>query len=280
MPVDLIALLDLPIIHAILQIGLIVILIYIAGQGLRLVAHRVDGRLEMQTSDPERLDRLKTLVQLGHTVAYALVLIVSGLMILDALNINIAPLLAGAGVVGLALSLGAQTLIKDFIGGVLILGENQFTKGDVIKVGDIAGGVERISLRATYLRDLEGKLHIVPNGEIRLVSNLTNGWARAVVDVNIPFEENIPKAIHALETAATEAFADETIKADFIEPPQASGWVGLTDWSVKLRLMAKTRPGKQWSAAMSLRRHAMESFKTEGVKMAFPTQRIQLGEGG
>ncbi|MEW6094794.1 MAG: mechanosensitive ion channel family protein [Chloroflexota bacterium] len=255
---------------------MILLLAYLTGWGLRLMSRQVERRLEKTTSDSERLDRLKTLVQLGRNVVYALVLLVAVLMILDTLQINIAPLVASAGVAGLAISLGAQTLIKDFIGGVLILAENQFTEGNVIQVGEISGTVERITLRVTYLRDLEGKLHVVPNGEIRLVSNLTSGWAQAVVDVNVPIEENIPKAVGALEAAASQAYADQAIRSDNTEPPKASGWVGFNDWSVELRLMARTKPGKQWSVAMELRRLIVDNMKASGVRPAFPSQTIRL----
>ncbi len=279
MPIDLTRLFDLPVVASILRIGLIALLAYAAGRGLRLAARHIENRLEKTGANAGRLDRLKTLVQLGRNVAHVLVILVSMLMILDALHINITPLLASAGVAGLAISLGAQTLIKDFIGGTLILAENQFAEGDVIQVGEVTGTVERITLRATYLRDLEGKRHTVPNGEIRLVSNLTDEWAQAVVDVNISFEENIPKAVRALEAAAVQVYEDETIKPDLIEPPKASGWIGFNDWSVQLRLTAKTKPGKQWSAAMALRRRVMETLQAEGVQMAFPTHRIRLDKG-
>lgn len=259
-----------------LQILLIVLGALAAIPFVRLATRQVERRLEKTTADLERVVRLKTLVQAGRGAAGVLIFVVAGLMILQALSLNITPLLAGAGVAGLALSLGAQTLIKDYIGGILVLAENQFRVGDVIQVGDETGVVERITLRATHLRDVEGKLHIVPNGEIRIVSNLTKDWSRAIVDLSVPFDADFGKVIRALEAAAAQAQADETIKAHLLEPPQALGWVGFKDWAVQTRLMAKTAPGKQWEVMIALRRYALEALGAEGVPVALPAQTIRL----
>lgn len=263
-----------PLVSVGLKILLIVVLALLARWGLWLAARQVEKRLEKTTANLERLARLQTLIAVGRGVAWIVVLAVVALMVLHTLGIDIAPLLAGLGVAGLALSLGAQTLIKDFIGGVLILVENQFAVGDVIKVGEVAGGVERITLRATYLRDIEGKLHVVANGDIRLVSNLTAEWARAIVDLNVGYGADMGKVMRALEGAAARAQEDEAIKADLIEPPQALGWIGFKDWAVQVRLMAKTMPGKQWGVMMALRQYAVEALQTAGVEVALPAQRI------
>ncbi len=253
---------------AVLRLGLIGLLAFLAWRGLQLAARQAERRLEKPDAPAEQLDRLKTLVHVGRGVGYALILVIAGLMALQTLGVNIAPLLAGAGVAGLALSLGAQTLIRDFIGGILILAENQFTIGDTIQVGAVTGSVERITLRATYLRDAEGRLYVVPNGDIRLVSNLTVDWARAIVDLNVDYRADMDKVLHALETAAQRAQADATIKADLLEPPQAVGWIGFKDRAVQVRLMAKTRPGQQWAVAMALRKYAVEALQAAGVEVA------------
>ncbi len=250
----------------------------LARRGIRLAAGQVERRLTKTVTDAERLARLKTLVGAGRSVATGLVFLIVTLMALNAVNIDIAPLLAGVGVAGLALSLGAQALIKDFISGVLILAENQFAVGDVIKVGDVSGSVERITLRATYLRDLEGRLHIAPNGDIRLVSNLTADWARAVVDLNVEYQADMGKVMRALEAAAQRVQEDDQIKTGLLEPPQALGWIGFKDWSIQVRLVAKTAPGKQWDVMMALRRHAVEALHAEGVRVALPAQHIHLEE--
>lgn len=267
--------LNTPLTATALRLALIVLLVIAAGRGLRVIARQVEKRFERTSANPEQFARLQTLVQAAHGATWVLILVVAGLMALHALGIDIPPLLAGVGVAGLALSLGAQTLIKDYIGGVLILIENQFTIGDVVKVNDVAGGVERITLRVTQLRDLEGRLHLVPNGDIRTVSNLTAEWARAIVDLNVDYAADMGRVMRALEAAAAKAQADEMIRADLLEPPEALGWIGFKDWAVQVRLMAKTRPGKQWGVMMALRRYAVEMLQAEGVRVALPAQEIR-----
>ena len=263
-----------PFVPLILRLALIVALTLCARWGLRLAARLMERRLGKTVPNPERLARLQTLVLVGRGAMWALILLMAGLMALHTLGVDATPLLAGAGVAGLALSLGAQTLIKDFIGGILILVENQFSVGDVIKVGEVTGGVERITLRATYLRDIEGRLHIVPNGDIRLVSNLTAEWARAVVDLNVGYEADVSKVLQTLEAAVARAQEDEAIKADLLEAPQALGWISFNDWAVQVRLMAKTKPGKQWGVMMALRQYAVEALQAAGIRVALPAQKV------
>ena len=169
----------------------------LVGAGSVLILHlslwSMEKRLTVSAVGGERLKRLTTLVHAGRSIGYILILLIVVLMILHELGINITPILASAGVVGLAFSLGAQTVIKDFLGGIIILTENQFTIGDVITVGQLTGTVEHISLRATYLRDGEGKLNLIPNGDIRSVSNLTTQWAQVVVTINLEYETNMKR---------------------------------------------------------------------------------------
>jgi small conductance mechanosensitive channel len=272
------SILNSPVTATVLRVAVIVLLALLAQRGLQLAVMEAERRLMKSVSDAERHARLSTLLLAGRSVATSVVLVFATLMVLNALSVDIAPLLAGVGLAGLALSLGAQTLIKDFIGGALILIENQFRVGDVIKVGDVTGGVERITLRATYLRDVEGRLHVVPNGDIRLVSNLTAEWARAVVDLNVEYQADMGKVMRALEAAAAQAQADESIKADLLEPPQALGWIGFKDWAVQVRVMAKTAPGKQWGVTMALRKYAVGALQAEGVQVALPGQVVRQEE--
>jgi small conductance mechanosensitive channel len=199
-----------------------------------------------------------------------LILLIALLMILYELGINIAPLLAGAGVVGLGISLGAQTIIKDFLGGVIILSENQFTIGDVISVGQLTGTVERITLRATYLRDSEGKLILIPNGDIRTISNLTTQWAQAVVTFNVNYESDMELVLHTLEDAIHRVQSDKEIASTILESPRALGWTSFTDWAVQAQIIAKTQPGKQWPVARALRKAALEGLQKAGVRLAVP----------
>jgi small-conductance mechanosensitive channel len=259
-----------------LRLGLVVLLALITLITLRVFARQVQRGLSKTSIDPERVDRLKTLVQIIHSILFIAVLIITVAMALQTLQINVAPLIAGAGIAGLALSLGAQTLIKDFIGGFLIFIENQFTVGDVISVGSVSGAVEEIGLRATRLRDFQGRLHIVPNGDMRLVSNVTAEWARAVVVLNVDYQADMGKVMSALEAAVQQTQDDETVKAKLLETPQATGWVGFNDWAIQVQLTAKTLPGQQWGVMMALRRHAVEALRAAKVRVAVPAQQIQV----
>ncbi len=160
-------------IGTLLRIGLIVLLFLLADRVLRLASRQINRRLEATVTEPDQLARLRTLLRVGRGTVVVLMAIVAGMMVLYTLGINVTPLLASAGVAGLAISLGAQVLFRDIISGIIILFEGQYVIGDTIRVGAVEGVVERITLRSTHLRDAEGHLHIVPNGDIRIVSNLT-----------------------------------------------------------------------------------------------------------
>jgi small-conductance mechanosensitive channel len=259
-----------------LRLILVVILALLARLLLRVTARRVEKHVLAEELDPERQQRLRTIVELGYNVTFVTLLLVTFLIVLATLNIDIGPLLASVGIAGLALSLGAQSLIKDFIGGALIFIENQFSVGDVIAVGDVAGGVERITLRATSIRDLQGRLHVVPNGEIRILSNLTADWSRALIDLRFAYNTDMAAVHQGLQSASERAQADEGIKEWMLEPPQLVEWSNLTDWGIQVTVMVKTLPGKQWGVMMKLRQYAVEALHAQGVEVAVPTQTIQL----
>ena len=192
------------------------------------------------------------------------------LMILLVLGINITPLLASAGIAGLAISLGAQTLIKDYIGGALILFENQFNVGDDIQVGNVIGTVERMELRATYVRDSQGKLFTIPNGDMRTLSNNSRDWSKAQVDLNLAFDTDLDAAMHALNIAIQKTSTTESLQTVLVEAPQIQGWNNMNDWAVQVRLTAKTLPGKQSDAAVVLRQQALIELRTAGIQLAVP----------
>lgn len=273
-------LLTTPAVATALRIALILLLSLLAGWLLRRAARLIERRLEQRERDAERIARLKTLVSMGRSAVYVVVLIIAALMVLQALAIDIAPLLASLGVASLALSLGAQAVIRDVIGGVLILIEDQYRVGDVIRLGEASGTVERITLRTTHLRDLEGRLHMVPNGDVRTVANLTAGWSRAVVELSLRYGADMSRVMPALEAAAARVAADETVKDDLLEAPQVQGWVGLRDWSVQVRLLARTAPGKQWGVMMAMRRYAVEALQAEGLEVGLPAWSPRFESGG
>ena len=168
------------------------------------------------------------------------------------------------------------TLVGDIISGLFILIENQYTVGDVIKVNNLAGAVEEMTLRATMVRDLYGTLHIIPNGEIRVVSNMTLDWSRAVVDVGITYDADVDVAVETLNEIGQQMMGDTAVSLLLLETPTVTGVEGLDDWAVRLRIMAKTLPGQQWAVMRHLRRQIRLVFAEKGIDIAFPRQDIMI----
>jgi small-conductance mechanosensitive channel len=226
----------------------------------------------------ERQKRTRTLVSVLRSLGLVAIVVAAGLMVLAELGVDIAPLLAGAGILGLALGLGAQSLVRDLMGGFFILVEEQFHVGDVVSVGAISGTVERMTLRATYLRDLDGALHLIPNGEVRIVSNLTRGWSRAVVDVTVPSQTDTGKLMSVLEDVCRLAAADASLATLLHEPPTVLGVEALDAAAVRVRLMARTPPGKQWQVGRMLRLRIKERLDAEGISDTTPRQVIAVSD--
>jgi small-conductance mechanosensitive channel len=254
------------------------LIIAVAALGLAVVQFLGKRILRvLQSQEPLREARRQQMVTLVQILRWAADVLIVGsalLMLLSTFGVDITPLLASVGVAGLAVSLGAQTLIKDLIGGVLILAENQYAVGDTIQVGTVSGQVERITLRATYVRAIDGYLYVVPNGEVRIVANQTKEWSRALVDVGVAYEEDLDRALRVL-TETAEVFAqDADIRPQLLEPPQVLGPLSLGDWAITVRVMVKTQPGKHWEVARELRKRLLAACEREGITLPYPRQEV------
>lgn len=256
------------------RVGLVLLIGLASSLILQIGLRTIEKRLRRSSATEEHLKRLTTLVHAGRSIGLGVILLTVLLMILHELGINITPVLASAGVVGLTFSLGAQTFIKDFIGGIIILWENQFTIGDVVTIGQYTGTVEHITLRATYLRDTAGQLNLIPNGDVRTISNLTTQWSQVVITFNIDYEADMEQVLRILEDVSRVVQNDQDLASAILEPPDALGWTDFTDWAVQAQMIAKTQPGKQWMVARALRKTALELFQKNGVRIATPLQRI------
>jgi len=221
-----------------------------------------------------RRQQLITLVNVVQWGANILVVGSALLMLLSTFGVDITPLLASAGVAGLAVSLGAQSLIKDLIGGILILVENQFAVGDAVQIGIVAGDVERITLRATFVRDVNGYLFVVPNGEVRVVSNQNRGWSRAMVDIGVAYEVDLERALLVLQETADGFAKDPVFGSQLLESPQVLGPLSLGDSAINVRVMVKTQVGKQWGVARELRKRILDTCAREGVELPYPRQEV------
>jgi moderate conductance mechanosensitive channel len=258
------------------------LLAWLAYRVVRLAARRieiaVDDGDDSVTTLRER--RGQTISQLLRSVGRVVVFAVAVLLTFNVF-IDIGPILAGAGILGLAVSFGAQSLVKDVISGFFILFENQFAIGDVIEVAGKSGVVEKMTLRVVVLRDAEGSMHVVPNSEIKVVSNKTRGWSRAVVDVGVPYDENVDRALEVLRDEAAQFSTDKTWGSQLDGPVEVLGVESLSDSAVVLRTMIRTQPGSQWNVAREFRRRIKNRFDQEKLEIPFPQRRVHVRvEGG
>ncbi|MBU0613019.1 mechanosensitive ion channel family protein [Patescibacteria group bacterium] len=229
---------------------------------------------KQQHRDMEEIEqRAETLTDVFNTTTSVVVTSVVIMMVLPELGMAIGPLLAGAGVVGLAVGFGAQNLVRDFFAGLFILIEDQYSIGDVIRVGDVAGSVEIINLRRTVLRDLDGVQHHIPNGEIKLASNLTKDWSKINIQVPVSYDTNIDMVTALLNKIGKDLAESEEYKESFIDAPNVLGLDKFGPSELLLKVVAKTRPGKQWEMARELRKRIKTTFDEEGIEIPFP-QRV------
>ena len=253
------------------------VLAWLAYRVVRLAAIRiekvVDDGDDSVTTLRER--RGKTISQLlrsmGRVVIYAIALLLTFNVFID-----IGPILAGAGILGLAVSFGAQSLVKDVISGFFILFENQFAIGDVIEAGGKSGVVEKMSMRVVVLRDIQGAMHIIPNGEIKVVSNMTRGWSRAVVDVGVGYEEDVDRALGVVRDEAASFSTDPDWVSQLDGPVEVPGLESLGDSAMVIRSLIRTQPGSQWAAAREYRRRLKLRFDRENIEIPFPQRRVHV----
>ena len=258
----------------------IVVTLLVAAAMLWLVnwlAQKAKERTLAAEMEPDRRARIRTVISAAKNTLRIIILALATMAVLAGFGINFGPILAAAGIAGLAVSLGAQTLIKDFFGGLIILLEDQYRVGDSISVNGVDGAVERITLRRTNLRTADGTLFVVPNGDIRTVGNNTRDWSRATVELNLAYDGDIPKAVAALDQAMKEAAEDPAIKGALLEPPEILGWNQTNDLGVRVRMQAKVKPGQQWAVARHLRRCALDALHAAGVPIAQPYQPMPAG---
>jgi small conductance mechanosensitive channel len=262
-----------------LGIASVLAVAYAAYRLLRLLTRRIERAVD--DGDPktlsEREQRGRTLAQLLNSVGVVTIAIAAGLTILN-MFIAIGPLLAGVGVAGLAISFGAQSLVKDVIGGFFILLENQLAVGDIVEINGVGGVVERLTLRVVMLRDVRGTLHVIPNGSIGMVSNKTRGWSRAVLDVSVSYKEDVDAVIRVMREVAAAFWRDEEWRPALVEEPAVWGVEALADSAVNIRLVATTHPGRQWAVSRELRRRIKIRFDEAGIEIPFPQRTLHLGD--
>jgi small-conductance mechanosensitive channel len=228
-----------------------------------------------ELSAVELKKRMDTLDSLGGRTLQAFIVVIAALMILGQLGLDIGPAVAGLGVVGIAVGFGAQSLVKDYLNGALILIENQFGKGDVVRAAGVSGAVEDFTLRRTTLRDLDGVVHTIPNGEIRVASNLTRVWARINQDVTVAYGTDLDKAIDVVDKVGREMAGDPTWKRRVLEAPRVERVEALSEYGVTLKILGTVRAADQWAAGGDFRKRLLTAFKVNGIEIPRP-QRVVL----
>lgn len=256
-----------------IQALLLIVLGFIVYKFIRPVVSRIIRKAV--SKDPnltveEEIRREETLIKIvSGTIKIATVLFVS-LMILSEFGIDIAPLIAGAGVIGLALGFGGQYLVRDIITGLFIILENQYRVGDVVKIADIGGLVEDISLRATILRDLDGTVHHIPHGDVKTVSNMSKGFARVNINMDVAYSTKIDEVKNIINKVGSELAEDPDFKENIIDAPKFLRIDSFKDSSVSIKILGETKPLAQWEIAGEMRRRLKEAFDEEGIEIPFP----------
>ena len=262
-----------------LEILVILFLAWGAFRILGLILRRIER--SAAAADPSTVSlheqRIATLLSLVRSVGIVVIIVITLFMVLTTMGVNIGPLLAGAGVIGLAISFGAQSLVRDIISGLFILFENQFGVGDVIRVADVSGRVEKMTLRIVVMRDVQGVVHIMPNGEITRVSNLTRAFSRAVLDIGVSYREDGDRVMEVMRDVGRQLWEDPDWRPLLVEEPVVPGIESFGESSVNIRMMATTLPLKQWDVARELRRRIKRRFDEEKIEIPYPQRTINWG---
>jgi small-conductance mechanosensitive channel len=273
-----------PIVGDLLRVLAIVVIVVLAVRAARLLVHGVVNALfdrevtegtAQELSAIEVQKRKDTIETLGARVIQGFIVVVGALMILHELNYEIGPAIAGLGIVGIAVGFGAQSLVRDYFNGVLILIENQFSIGDVVTVAGVTGTVEDLTLRRTVLRDLDGVVHSVPNGEIKVAANRTRTWARINQDVTIAHGTDLEQAIAVVDALGQAMASDPLWKRRLLEPPRVERVEAIGEYGVTLKILGSVRAVDQWAAGGELRKRLLEAFARHGIEIPRP-QRVIL----
>ncbi len=229
-------------------------------------------------SEIEVEKRAKTLSRVFIFTVTVLIFIVASFMILAEFGINIGPLLAGFGVIGVAVGFGAQYLIRDIIGGIFVIIEDQYNVGDVVRIGSVAGIVEEINLRRTVLRDLDGIVHFIPNGESGISSNYTKEWSRVNLNISVAYGTDLDKAISVINRVCREMAQEPYWKEALIKTPEVLRVDNLGDSGIDIKILGDTKPIRQWEVMGEIRKRIKAVFDQEGIEIPWPHTKVYFGE--
>lgn len=270
------------IVFPVLRIALILGIAWLLTRAMKPLLERIEPIVvkarSIDEDEAEAQKRADTLTEIIWHIARVIVWTVVLLMILGQLGLQVAPLLAGVGIIGLAVGFGAQSLVKDIITGFFLMLENHYRVGDVVQLAGVGGLVEDVNLRVTTLRDLQGRVHVVPNGQIETLTNFTKDWSRALIDIGVAYKEDVDEVMAVLKEIGEEMRQDPEFEDIILEPLEMLGVEEFADSQVTLRFFIKTKPIKQWTVAREFRRRVKKVFDERGIEIPFPHQTLYMGD--
>jgi small conductance mechanosensitive channel len=249
------------------------VLIGLLQRTIRGMRQRIASRLD----DREAAKRAETLGRVFRYLVAVVVSLIAGMLVLGELGVSVAPILGAAGVVGLAVGFGAQSLVKDYFTGFFLLLENQIRQGDVVRLGDHAGLVEEVTLRYVQLRDYDGNVHYVPNGHITTVVNMSRGFSQAVMDIGVAYREDVDAVMAVMRRVGEQMRADEAFGPRILDALEIAGVDQWADSAVVIRCRFRTQPLEQWGVRREYLRRLKAAFDAEGIEIPYPHLTVYAG---
>jgi moderate conductance mechanosensitive channel len=264
--------------HDMPKIVFVVLAAFVLTRIIRAVARKT-ADLQVRKLPPVRVQQVRTVASVVTSISVFVIFFIAALEVLSLLGLNLGPMLASAGIAGLAIGFGAQTLVHDFINGFFILLENQYDIGDIVRIAGVKGTVERMSLRQTVLRDEDGTLHIVPNSTIQIVSNTTRDWSQVALRVTVAYSEPSEKIVKLLYEVGEHVQHDPAFAGDVVSDIQVPGIDRVGNGEAEYLVLVKTRPNKQYGVSRELRRKIKECFEKNNVQAAGPGRIYVMDQG-
>lgn len=267
----------------ILRVGFVFVLGYVGIRFARLGLQQLERLMILASEESDKISgtahkRAATLTGILRTIALTAIWAIVIIESLQLVGLNIAPILAGAGILGLAVGFGAQNLVRDLISGFFIILEDQIRLGDVAVINGTGGLVETITFRTISLRDFSGVVHIFPNGAINTLSNMSKDWSAFVLDMGVAYKEDTDRVVAVMQAVGEELRHDQQLGSLMIEPIEVVGVENFADSAVTIRARIKTKPLEQWKVGREYRRRLKKAFDAQGIEIPFPHQTLYMGE--
>lgn len=259
------------------RVAVILLLAFLAQRAARRLLRLLRQRMTAQVEDPAHVRRVETVFRVLRHFATAIIVLIGGLLVLSELGVSIAPILGAAGIVGIAVGFGAQSLVKDYFAGFFLLLENQIARGDVVEIAGCKGTVEDITLRYVRLRDFAGSVHYVPNGLVTTVTNMSRDFAYAVMDVGVAYREDLDVVFEVMREAAAAMQGDTAYGMRILEPLEIAGVDDLGESAVIVRCRIKTRVLEQWPVRREYLKRVKAAFDARGIEIPYPQLTIRTG---